>query len=228
MGRTARLVTASFIMIAALTLIGFGIDLSGAPQPRLGSFLLGGGVVGVLWALSLFFAQPQRAVGPEPPQLLPQQPSDRPVEASRLIAKTVTPDQPPPLERLVPRSSRPPDGSREFVAMTVADLMSMVDPNRTSAENARMTEAYRGKWMHLRGLVDDVMQSDRRTQITLQPQPGTRMIVLNFDETWADRVALLRQNTDIEVVGEIGSVYGYAVYFSHCEIVGVPTPPSLR
>jgi hypothetical protein len=55
-----RLVTVTILGAGGVALIGFGLTLIGKTSAVVGGMMIGGGIVGLLWALTLFFQKPER------------------------------------------------------------------------------------------------------------------------------------------------------------------------
>ena len=116
----------------------------------------------------------------------------------------------------------PSPSERIYVNVTPEYLTSFYNQH-TAFQAAKLVEPYIGKWITVFGIVNDVTSESRGTKIYIvrpKEDSGFLLIVASFHEqTWIDRIVLLRREDKVAVVGQIKSVDSRSVWLDYCETI---------
>jgi hypothetical protein len=108
--------------------------------------------------------------------------------------------------------------SRVFVDSTPDHLMSFYREH-TRIQADKLAEAYIGKWIKISASVNNVSaMSGGGVTVTVKQTPMD-LIFLKFGSEWADRVAPMRREQNITVIGEIEEIRFDSLILISCELV---------
>lgn len=149
-------------------------------------------------------------------------------------------DEPPPSEPepqemdavLPDRDPEPsaPERERVFVPSNITpEYLADLFDDRTDLQAKGLVEPYIGKWMKVSGPLGNVSPPNKYfTQVTLKTKGmfdgGGRFethgyLYMYFKPGWEERLAMLRPDTSIAVVGRLKEVNWVEVHLEHCELV---------
>jgi hypothetical protein len=91
----------------------------------------------------------------------------------------------------------------------------------TDVQAAKLAESYIGKWIKQSGKVANVASSEsmRTWEVYFADSRAEYIVSLAFDQTWADRVSVLKRGEQISVLGQIGRFDGSHLHLVHCELL---------
>jgi hypothetical protein len=118
------------------------------------------------------------------------------------------------------------ESSRIFVSASVtpAYLIGLFKEH-TSFQAKKLIEQYLGKWMPITGLVHDTNPtttfsfSDPQQIAQLFIFEEGRLLTARFNESWVDRIAILRRGDKVSFIGKIADVNAMAIDLDDCELV---------
>lgn len=99
----------------------------------------------------------------------------------------------------------------------------------TGIQAAQMAKPFIGKWIKLSGRLGEVLASTPQygAQLTFQRDdvkgerdcPHNIVVYMRFDPPWHDRLAILRRDDQLTVIGQISTIAPLVLNLVHCELV---------
>lgn len=107
------------------------------------------------------------------------------------------------------------DDGRIFVERTPEQLSGIYE-NRLAIEADRIFDRYRGKWLRVSGLVDNIQSVlPKKTMVTFQ-NPYVAMFF--EDKKQVDRVSVLQEDQSVTVIGKIVEAGRTRLMLDECEL----------
>jgi len=112
---------------------------------------------------------------------------------------------------------RPARSDRVYEDAKPSVVTGIYKPHADPLGSRHMKAVYAGKWARVVGAVAGVDTGHRDgISVYLEQEP---MVVLQFDETWLDRIAQLERGSKIAAIGRIDFVSTASLVLRECELV---------
>lgn len=141
---------------------------------------------GILNAVAFFRGNNKPYPATPPPVLLESEPG--------------RPSPPVPESEPVRRIFVGPDVTPEY-------LFSLYE-SYTSIQADKLAAAFIGKWMRISGTLDEVLPVEQASIVTMERPDALsfKYVYMYFDNSWTDRLSMLKHGNPITVVGEISEI----------------------
>lgn len=107
------------------------------------------------------------------------------------------------------------------VIRVTPEFLTSLYKDHVTIQADRLTAAYINQWLRIAGTVNDVSGGERTYLLFLKEYGGglAPMVMFVFDQSWADKLHLLRRGERVVVEGRIEAIRSGGVDLSSCELV---------
>jgi hypothetical protein len=109
--------------------------------------------------------------------------------------------------------------SKQFVNVTPEYLVSLFDSERSLIQSQKLAEVFVNKWLKVSGHLGDVKGETPYLMRVTFAEPTRHCVSLDFkSQEGFDRLATLKREDAITVIGKIAEIDKYSVCLDDCEI----------
>jgi hypothetical protein len=109
--------------------------------------------------------------------------------------------------------------NKQFVNVTPEYLVSLFDSEHTSTESQKLAEVFVNKWLRVSGHLGEVKGGTPYLMRVTFAEPARHCVLLDFkSQEGFDRLATLKREDAITVIGKITEIDKYSVCLDNCEI----------
>ena len=105
-------------------------------------------------------------------------------------------------------------------SLSPSDLRSLCK-DKTSADAHRAMQPYIGKWMRVSGQINNILPPASYGQMILFREGYLVDVAMIFDNTWKERISILRKGQAITVIGKIEEINVMDLRMGNCELISV-------